>query len=69
MIQLALGSNYYITLIIPEDGKIKPFRRYLGVTLVQVTEELVGDLDQRGACPVTKGALVWKVVVGSPAYL
>nr|CAH0099916.1 unnamed protein product [Daphnia galeata] len=46
-------------------------RRYMGVTLLTLTPELISELQMRGndLPPYVKhGVLVWKVVLGSPAH-
>lgn len=55
-----------ITNYILEGGRPKT-RRYIGLTLLTLTEEILGELPN---VPInTKGVLVWKVVVGSPSYM
>lgn len=49
-------------------------RRYLGITMLTITPAILQELQSRGSMPhhipadVTHGILVWKIVVGSPAY-
>ncbi|XP_067012917.2 serine protease HTRA2, mitochondrial [Anabrus simplex] len=46
-------------------------RRYMGITMLTLTPEIIAELQMRDAhipADVTHGVIVWKVVVGSPAY-
>ncbi|XP_015604214.2 serine protease HTRA2, mitochondrial isoform X2 [Cephus cinctus] len=46
-------------------------RRYLGITMLSLTPEILLELQQRNQSippSVKHGVLVWKVMVGSPAY-
>lgn len=46
-------------------------RRYMGITMLSLTPSLIMELQQRQPDfpeDVTHGVMVWKVVVGSPAY-
>lgn len=49
-------------------------RRYLGVTMLTLTQSILLELQARGTAPqnipsdVTHGIFIWRVVVGSPAY-
>lgn len=51
-------------------------RRYLGITMLSLTPEIIMQMQQKhsesssSSIPdnLTHGILVWKVVVGSPAY-
>lgn len=48
-----------------------PVRRYMGITMLTLTAEIIEELRQRShAIPnsVQSGVLVWKVIVGSPAH-
>lgn len=50
------------------SGEIK---RYLGLTMISLTPEIINELQMRNHFippGLTEGALVWKVVVGSPAH-
>lgn len=60
-----------------ERGKRKdwkdapPVRRYMGITMLTLTEEIIGELRHRShPIPNTlnSGVLVWKVIIGSPAH-
>lgn len=58
---LGLGSDH------EEPAK----RRYMGITMLTLTPDIIFELQQRyGNIPVsvTHGVLIWKVMVGSPAY-
>lgn len=46
-------------------------RRYMGITMLTLTPEIIAELKQRGQqIPdnITNGILVWKVIMGSPAH-
>lgn len=49
-------------------------RRYLGVTMLTLTESIIQELQARGSAPhsipaeIDHGIFIWRVVVGSPAY-
>lgn len=49
-------------------------RRYLGVTMLTLTNSILLELQARGTVPqnippdITHGIFIWRVVVGSPAY-
>ena len=48
-----------------------PSRRYMGITMLSLTPELLTELRQRTAnVPeyIRHGILVWKVILGSPAH-
>ena len=48
-----------------------PSRRYMGITMLSLTPEIIGELKQRGTqIPdnIFNGILVWKVILGSPAH-
>lgn len=52
-------------------GEIIPVRRYMGITMLTLTEEILRELRQRShSVPdeVKYGVLVWKVILGSPAH-
>jgi HtrA serine peptidase 2 len=47
-------------------------RRYMGITMLTLTPQLIHELRARShelPVDVTYGVLVWKVVIGSPAYV
>lgn len=49
-----------------------PKRRYMGITMLTLTPQIIHELQARNhQVPedVTRGVLVWKVVIGSPAYV
>lgn len=46
-------------------------RRYLGITMLTLTHEILGELKQKSynvPDHVRNGVLIWKVIVGSPAH-
>lgn len=48
-----------------------PVRRYMGITMLSLTPNILAELKQRGSpIPdnVQNGILVWKVIMGSPAH-
>ena len=48
-----------------------PNRRYMGITMLSMTPQIIGELKQRGTqIPdnIKSGILVWKVILGSPAH-
>jgi len=51
------------------SGKTKPVRRYIGATLLTLTDEIAAELEILGVPRSARGVLVYKIVVGSPAYL
>lgn len=56
----------------PQDVKEGSTRRYMGVTMISLTHDMLLELQQRGEnLPyfVQHGVLIYKVVVGSPAYI
>jgi HtrA serine peptidase 2 len=47
-------------------------RRYMGITMLTLTPEIIHELQARNQqvpVDVTHGVLVWKIVIGSPAYM
>lgn len=47
-------------------------RRYMGITMLTLTPQLIHELQARNhelPVDVTYGVLIWKVVIGSPAYV
>jgi HtrA serine peptidase 2 len=47
-------------------------RRYMGITMLTLTPQIIHELQARNhqlPVDVTHGVLVWKVVIGSPAYM
>ncbi|XP_058127609.1 serine protease HTRA2, mitochondrial [Anopheles ziemanni] len=49
-----------------------PFRRYLGITMLSLTPDILRELQQRShnfPTEVRGGVLVWKVIQGSPAHV
>lgn len=52
-------------------GEAAPVRRYMGITMLSLTPNILAELKQRGSpIPdnVQNGILVWKVIMGSPAH-
>lgn len=46
-------------------------RKYMGITMLSLTKELIEELKQRGSpipSTLNSGILVWKVVAGSPSH-
>lgn len=53
-------------------GRPSAKRRYMGITMLTLTPQLIHELQARNhelPGDVAYGVLVWKVVVGSPAYV
>lgn len=51
--------------------KTPPMRRYMGITMLTLTPEIIDELRQRShpiPNSVLTGVLVWKVILGSPAH-
>ncbi|GLH03853.1 Serine protease HTRA2, mitochondrial [Gryllus bimaculatus] len=51
--------------------KEKPLRRYMGITMLTLTPEIIAEMQLRDSfvpADISHGVIVWKVVVGSPAY-
>lgn len=51
--------------------KPPPTRRYMGITMLTLTDDILTELRQRShtvPVEVKSGVLIWKVIVGSPAY-
>lgn len=48
-----------------------PMRRYMGITMLSLTSDILRELRQRGTTvpdDLNSGILVWKVILGSPAH-
>lgn len=48
-----------------------PVRRYMGITMLTLTPEILAELRQRShpvPANIQSGILVWKVILGSPAH-
>lgn len=48
-----------------------PGRRYMGITMLSLTPQILAELKQRGSQvpdQILNGILVWKVILGSPAH-
>jgi hypothetical protein len=57
-----------ITVLVHPSAK----RRYMGITMLTLTPQLIHELQARNhelPVDVAYGVLVWKVVIGSPAYV
>ncbi|XP_055316988.1 serine protease HTRA2, mitochondrial [Sitodiplosis mosellana] len=51
--------------------KPPPARRYMGITMLTLTDDILTELRQRShtvPVDVKSGVLIWKVIIGSPAY-
>lgn len=79
-ISFAIPIDYAKTFLKLAEEKVKknrggektPTRRYMGITMLSLTPEILAELKNRGsAIPETihNGILVWKVISGSPASL
>lgn len=65
------ASSSWFNIGNPSAPKTIPKRKYIGITMISLTPSLIIDLQQRQPGfpdDVTHGVLVWKVLVGSPAY-
>lgn len=56
-----------------DKKKFKPLpsRRYMGITMLTLTDDILTELRQRShtvPVDVKSGVLIWKVIIGSPAY-
>lgn len=67
--------NKWMLILFIGPKKIGPQlpRRYMGITMVPITKEICTALRERelyNVIPigVDKGVMVWKVIIGSPAY-
>ena len=48
-----------------------PKRRYMGITMLSLTHEIIAELKQRGSQipdAIQNGILVWKVILNSPSH-
>ena len=55
----------------PVTQNLLPVRRYMGITMLTLTDDILRELRQRShAIPdnIKHGVLVWKVILGSPAH-
>lgn len=62
------------TIVLYVAGSVHPpaKRRYMGITMLTLTPQIIHELQARNhqlPIDVTHGVLVWKVVIGSPAYM
>jgi HtrA serine peptidase 2 len=79
-ISFAIPIDYarnFLKLAEEKVGKDKTYqektanRRYMGITMLTLTPEILAELKQRGSPipeAIKNGILVWKVIVGSPAH-
>lgn len=81
-ISFAIPIDYVKNFLRLADEKVKqgkalgeieePKRRYMGITMLSLTQDIIRELKQRGTnVPenITHGILVWKVVQGSPSQV
>lgn len=79
-ISFAIPIDYVKNFLKLAEEKIKkgksdpavPKRKYMGITMLSLTEDIIRELKQRGSNlpeTITHGILVWKVVQGSPAHV
>lgn len=64
----------HVTTVMYVAGSVYPApqRRYMGITMLTLTPQIIHELQTRNhqlPVDVTHGVLVWKVVIGSPAYM
>lgn len=55
-----------------DRGEQQPVRRFLGITMLTLTDDILSELRQRSfsvPTDVKSGVLVWKVILGSPAHV
>jgi len=65
---LVNDAHVCITVLAHPSAK----RRYMGITMLTLTPQLIHELQARNhelPVDVAYGVLVWKVVIGSPAYV
>jgi HtrA serine peptidase 2 len=79
-ISFAIPINYVKNFLKLAEEKLKqgqkihdpiPKRRYIGVTMLTLTPDMINELRQRGTNiydHITHGILVYKVIYGSPAH-
>lgn len=81
-ISFAIPIDYVKNFLKLADEKLKkgkslvdrdePKRRYMGITMLSLTPDIIRELKQRGSnIPdnITHGILVWKVISGSPSQI
>lgn len=79
-ISFAIPIDYAKNFLKLAEAKVKnrspseqpPQRRYMGITMLTLTPNIIAELKQRGTqIPdnVLNGILVWKVILGSPAHI
>lgn len=55
-----------------KNNQSPPIRRYMGITMLTLTEDIITELRQRNQFlpdDLKYGVLVWKVIIGSPAHV
>ena len=71
-ISSAVRMMYVLIVLCAASPSPAKRRRYLGITMLSLTPDIISELQTRAAAPLprelTHGVLVWRVVVGSPAY-
>nr|CAD7263231.1 unnamed protein product [Timema shepardi] len=61
----------YENILVFPDNTTATKRRYMGITMLTLTPQIISEIIARQKLPegVTHGVLVWKVVQASPAYM
>ncbi|CRK88983.1 CLUMA_CG002565, isoform A [Clunio marinus] len=78
-ISFAIPIDYAKNFLKLAEEKIKkgksygeaPQRRYMGITMLSLTPQIIAELKQRGSQipeSIQQGILVWKVIMGSPSH-
>ena len=70
MMEMHLVNDVLVCITVLAHPSVK--RRYMGITMLTLTPQLIHELQARNhelPVDVTYGVLVWKVVIGSPAYV
>jgi HtrA serine peptidase 2 len=75
-ISFAIPSDYVKQFLqsaegVKKTGKAGPTRRYMGITMLTLTPQILHELQQRNQYvppDIKSGVLVWKVILGSPAH-
>ncbi|RZC40570.1 serine protease HTRA2, mitochondrial-like, partial [Asbolus verrucosus] len=75
-ISFAIPSDYVKQFLKSSDsmqktGKTKLARRYMGITMLTLTPQILHELQQKNQYvppDIKSGVLVWKVIIGSPAH-
>lgn len=59
-----------MVILIVATGKAKASRRYMGLTILTLTDQIRKELETRsGGTVPNHGVFVWQVVRGGPAFL